>query len=110
MDITENDIDYLEERKIEIKKTLENLKEIMEKRNHLLICFEKNVYNRVSNHMFSRLNTVSKGTQISRLFLMKKNYELDLKLIRRAMFYFEKRKRALEAELKEITLKLMMPI
>ena len=110
MDITENDINYLEERRIEIKNTLENLKEIMEKRNHLLTCFERNVFNRVSNNMFSKLNAVSKGTQISRLFLMKKNYELDLKLIRRAMFYFEKRKRVLEEELKEITLKLTMPI
>lgn len=94
-------IEQLKQRKEEIEGTLERLAELMQKRNDILTCYEKNIFHKTINHMFSNLNASSRG-MMSSLTLIKKNYELDLRLFRRGQFYLQKRKRFLLEELDEI--------
>ena len=95
----ENNLEQLKVRKEELEITLKNLEEIMAIRNNVLYCFEKNVFKKTIGHMFSNLNASSKGSMLNGIYLIKKNYELDLKLFRRGQFYFHKRKRLLIEEL-----------
>ena len=95
----ENNLDQLKKRKEELETTLKNLAELMASRKNLLYYYEKNVFKKITDHMFSNLNVGSKGSTMSGLYLIKKNYELDLMLLRRGQFYLHKRKRTLIEEL-----------
>lgn len=101
-----NNINQLKQREEEIELTLKNLTEFIEIRNNVLSCFEKNVIAKTKKQIFSNFNVSSRGSMASGLTLIKKNYELDLKLLRRVLFYLQKRKRWLEEELNEIKDKL----
>jgi prefoldin subunit 5 len=95
-------LEQLNERKEELEATLNKLEELMESRNNVLYCFEKNVFDKTTNRMFSNLNTGSNGNMLSGINLIKKNYELDLRLYRRVLFYLHKRKRNLQEEHREV--------
>lgn len=105
MEVDELEITEMQKRKEEIENTLKNLDEIIESRNNVLACIEKNVLRKTVNHLFSKLNTSSKGS-VTGISNIKRNYELDLKLFRRVLFYLHKRKRGLEAELAELNQKI----
>jgi len=98
----ENNAAQLKIRKEELETTLKNLAGLIESRNHVLTCFEKNVLRRVIRHKFSNLNAGSRGNMLNGATLIKKTCELDLKLFRRGQFYLQKRKRRLHEELVEV--------
>lgn len=98
----ENNLSQLKEREQEIEVTLKNLSELVEIRNHVLIVLEKNVLRRTVKQMFSYLNVGSRGNMFSSMLIIKKNFQLDLKMQRRGLFYLHKRKRKLEEELQEV--------
>ena len=95
-------LEEISQRKKVILDSLKNLQELIQSRNHVLFCFEKSIFHKVTNDVFTRLNTTSKGTMINAMLLIKKNNELDLKLFRRAIFYLRRRKQYLEKELNEL--------
>ncbi len=93
----------LAERKIEIELSLKNVAEIMNIRNCVLAQYEKNFVNKILKNKFSQLKRESERSMIIFLELNRKSYEIDLKMLRRNIFFLLKRKRGLEQELGEIT-------
>lgn len=92
------DLEQIKKRQEELQLTLKNLAEIIEIRNHLLMCFEKQAVILTSAGKFTSVK--NKKNNIDNL--CKKTAQLELKMNRRNLFYLQKRKRRLEEELIDI--------
>ena len=86
----------------ELKLSLVRLSELMEIRNSLLTYLEKNIFRKIKDDAFSRLNVKGRNVQLSTQNNIKRNYELDIRTLRRNLFYLRKRKQFLELELAQL--------
>ncbi len=86
----------------ELKLCLIKLGELIEIRNSLLTYLEKNIFKKIKEDAFSRLNVKARNVQLSTQSNIKRNYELDIRTLRRNLFYLRKRKQFLELELTQL--------